>query len=186
MGKLLLLVSLLLLMPMVVAESYEVNKQVNLQFICTLNNEIPTDADYNITITDPLGNIVVDNQNTTEHGQGSFSYPYTFSMGGAYTIKSFCYDGTYSYSNLEEVEVYGIGNTSSKGITETSIYMIIALIVSGFIWVKISRLIGSMLIFLMGFGILFSISANGWIGWLIIVSGFVMLLYALIEPRRRK
>lgn len=187
MKKLLLL--LLLLIPLVNAEveQYPVNMPIDLQFVCTLDDAIPSsNTAFNISIYNPGGAIVVNNKQATAQGLGSFNYTYTFTTTGIYQVKMFCYNGTVSFADNSYYNIIGVGNTEDKGLTETTVILILAMIISLFIYQRLSKFFGSMLVFILGFGTLFMIRASGWIAWTIIGSGFLMLIYALVEPKRAR
>lgn len=72
-------------------------------------------------------------------------------------------------------------------VDNIAIYITILSAVSMILYLRVSKFFGSMMIFLTGFGILYKASADGWIGWIILASGFLMMIYALIEnPKRRR
>ena len=115
-----ILLSLFILMfPLITAatETYKVNEDVNLNFICTLNNAIagPT-ATYNITVTYPNGTIFINNLETTPLGSGAFSYQTRFTETGLYKVQMFCRDGTYSFSDE------GFYDVTPTGKIQTSIW----------------------------------------------------------------
>lgn len=121
----LLLIALTLLIsiiPFSLAETYPVNKPVDLKFLCTLNNAVPTSATYNITISYPNGSTFINNKVATPLGQGAFNYTVNFLIIGTYKIQSFCYDGTYSYSNNEEIEITSTGTILS--VSQAIIYFV--------------------------------------------------------------
>lgn len=165
-------------------ETYNQNQATNLQFICTINGAIPTAPTMNISLFDPKGRVVLDNVATTSQGLGAFNYTFTFTQTGTYKVKMFCWDGTESYSDDGYYEIVGVGNTSNKGVTETSIFMLIALVISILVFLKVSKFFGSMLIFVLGFAILFINPTQGYIGWIIIGAGFLMIMYALLKPQK--
>jgi len=106
-----LLVGLLLIPLISATERYKYNEPTDLQFTCTLNNQIPSgSATFNITISYLSdGTKLVNNQLATAQGQGSFNYTTTFTQLGTYEIQQFCYDSPYSYSNTEYIEVTPTG-----------------------------------------------------------------------------
>jgi hypothetical protein len=84
------------------AQECKINTPVNLQFTCTVANQIPTaGATYNISVYYPNGSVLLDNAETTAQGQGSFNYTLTHPISGTYTLKSFCYDTAGNYSTTE-------------------------------------------------------------------------------------
>lgn len=129
-----LLLSLLLCSAeTIISEIHEANKNINLTFICTINGAIPSaTTTFNITITKINGEMIVNNQDTTALGQGSFIYPINFTDSGIYIIQEFCYDGTYKGSNIEYIEITPYGKS---GTTNLVFYIFIAVIlfVIGFI-----------------------------------------------------
>ena len=106
MNKLLLLLIGIFLISLVSAETYKQNTPIDLKFTCTLNNAIPSaSTTYNITIVNPDGTTLVNNQKATPQGQGAFNYTITPIQIGTYKVLQFCYDSPYSYSNTEEIEI---------------------------------------------------------------------------------
>lgn len=105
-------------------EIYQVNTSTNLQFTCTLNNEIPAAATFNITISDKEGNYLVNNQETQSQGNGAFNYTTTFLKAEIYKIQMFCTDGIYSYSNEGYYDITKTGTTLDIG--EALTYFILA------------------------------------------------------------
>jgi hypothetical protein len=106
-------------------EIYQVNKNVELKFTCTLNNAIPTSANLNVTISYPNGSTYSNNVATTALGNGLFKYNTNFSVLGIYPVTTFCWDGTYSNSNPNDN--YEITNTGFKLDTSKSIVLLIGL-----------------------------------------------------------
>lgn len=183
----LLLGLLTLSLASAVTEEYEINRPIDLQFQCTIDNAIPSsNTAMNISLYHPSGSTILNNVGTTAQGLGSFNYTYTFRTGGTYSVKIFCYNGTASYGETNYYSIYGVGNTKDKGITETSIFLILLIVISLFIYMKLSKFLGGFLIFICGIGMLFTIIENGWIGWLIIVAGFIMVVYSLLETGRKR
>ena len=92
-----LIFGILLALPLISAlEVYPTNENVELKFLCTLNNAIPSaSAVYNITISYPNGTTYINNNATTSMGQGAFNYTTNFTITGIYMVQSFCYDGSY-------------------------------------------------------------------------------------------
>jgi len=108
---LLTLTIIISILPLSLAlETYPVDKLVELKFLCRYDEGIPAGASYNVTISYPNGSSMISNLNTTSLGLGSFKYQLTFPIQGIYKIQSFCYNGTASSSNNEEIEVTYDGN----------------------------------------------------------------------------
>lgn len=110
-------------------EIYPFNQNVELKFICTLNNAIPTSANFNITISYPNGTTYINNQATTSLGNGAFSYVTNFSVLGIYPVQTFCWDGIYSYS---DTGYYEITNTGQK-VSLSNIVIVLAFLIVGII-----------------------------------------------------
>lgn len=117
-----------------------------------------------------------------------------YNLAGTYTGTL----GTYTYCYEFELSDSTTGNgcltfiidsqeeTVDKGITEASIFLLLAMILSITMYLMKSRIIGGMGIFVSGFGILFRIPQQGWIGWIIIATGISMITVGLLEkPSRR-
>ena len=95
-------------------EVYALDENVELKFICTLNNEIPSaSTQFNITISYPNGTTFISNQNTTPLGNGAFSYMTRFPVIGIYQVQVFCWDGAYSYSDIGTYEITLTGTKQS-------------------------------------------------------------------------
>ena len=125
-------VLLLAFLPVVHAETYQANKNVELKFLCTLNNAIPSSgANYNFTINYPNGSTFI-KDNATALGNGLFYYNTNFKESGTNTVQSFCWDGVYSYSNTENIEITYNGKTNPDGIVIV-FFSIGFLIVIGFL-----------------------------------------------------
>lgn len=107
-------------------EVYPEDKSIDLQYICTLNNQIPSaSAIFNISIYYPNGTAMIENVGTTPLGSGSFTYTTSFSEQGIYKVKMFCSDGTYSYSDEGS---YKINYTGEEISNEQTYVYILALI----------------------------------------------------------
>lgn len=84
------------------SQECKTNSPINLQFTCTVANQIPTNgATYNFSVYYPNGSVLIENSQAQAQGQGSFNYTLTHSVSGTYTLKSFCYDTAGNYSNTE-------------------------------------------------------------------------------------
>jgi len=115
---LILIVGSLVSMGMVSAESetYKVGVDNNLQFLCTLNGEIPSIATtYNISVYYSNGTALVLNDATTAQGQGSFNYTLLFPEVGDYKVKMFCTDGVYSFSDEGKYIITPSGSLMNDG-----------------------------------------------------------------------
>ena len=127
-NKLLILFVMFLVLPLVLAETeiYPINEEVNLKFTCTTNNAIASDsATFNITVNYPNGTAFINNENTTELGNGAFSYTTIFTIFGVYTVQMFCKDGIYSYLDTGNYNITPLGDTLST--SKSIIYFIFLL-----------------------------------------------------------
>jgi len=98
------------------SETYKVSTENNLQFVCTLDSSIPgPTTTYNISIYYPNGTSLIENQETSAQGSGSFNYTISFPIVGTYKVKMFCSDGTYSFSDTGEYIVNPSGNLMRDG-----------------------------------------------------------------------
>jgi hypothetical protein len=105
-----------ILMVQAQLETYPVTKEVDLKFICTLNNAIPSAlTQYNITISYPNGTTFINNKGATAQGSGAFNYTTNFPIIGNYKVQMFCYDSTYSFADLGYYEVTGNGKENATG-----------------------------------------------------------------------
>lgn len=129
------------LLPAVNAESYKVNNPANLQFLCTLNNAIPSSsATFNVTISYPNSSIWINNQKATPQGQGNFNYSITPVLTGTYKILEYCYDGSYSFSNTEYVDITGNGKPEASGAVIVLFSIIFLIVAGGICWLSIVSL----------------------------------------------
>jgi hypothetical protein len=120
---------LICIMPLSLAiETYPVDKNIELKFLCRYDGSIPAGSSYNITISYPNGSSMISNINTTSLGLGSFKYITNFSVVGVYSIQSFCYNGTASSSNLEYIEVTQSGIIATTAQGNLSIGLLIGII----------------------------------------------------------
>lgn len=127
-------------------ETHIVDTPIDLQFTCTLNNEIPSaSAVFNITITDRNGNKLVDNQRATAQGQGSFNYTATFNKTETYKVQMFCTDGTYSFSDEGYYIITPLGGelSTAKATTYIIVFVIGLIILTGFLIMGIYLPIGN-------------------------------------------
>jgi len=153
-----LITGILLLIPLVLAETetYQVNQNVDLRFICTLNNEIPSAAtEYNITINYPNGSSFINNKQTTALGNGVFNYSTYFKETGLYKVQMFCWDGTYSFSDEGYYDITPTGKIQTS-ISNNPILIILGLIGIGLIVFGVIKglswlgFIGSVMFILLG------------------------------------
>jgi len=115
-------------------ETYPYNASITLPFSCTLNNAIPSGStEYNISITYPNGSMFIKNQQTNAEGNGAFNYTTNFPITGLYKVRSFCYDGTYSYSNEGYYDVTGNGKSAPDGIVIVLFSIILIILMGAFL-----------------------------------------------------
>ena len=108
-------------------EQYKQGIPINLQFTCTLNNAIPdSSTTFNISIYFQNGSTLVNNQQATGQGQGSFNYTTTFPTSEVYTVKMFCLNSNYNYSNSGNYLITPTGTTLDT--VQISIYIFFLLI----------------------------------------------------------
>ena len=114
------IITLMMVMPIVFAETENVKVDINttLKFTCTLNDAIPSNlAKFIITISYPNGTTFINNVTTTPYGSGAFKYNAIFPEVGTYKVQMFCYDGTYSNSKEGFYDITGNGKSQPEGIT---------------------------------------------------------------------
>lgn len=105
-----LMLGMILLSLVSANEVHEQNVLTDLRFTCTLNNAIPSSAaTYNATISYPNGTALINNAGTSALGQGAFNLTVTFPEVATYKVESFCYDGVYSFSSEEYIDVTSTG-----------------------------------------------------------------------------
>ncbi len=166
-------------------ETYQVGDTVNLIFTCTVDGQPYGDAGYNISIYRPDGTNISENVATTEIRAGEFNYSTSFSTLGRYKIVSNCYDSDGNYSNTDFVQVVSYGGGVDKDFGAIDFIIGLALIICLFVFIKISKFFGSLMLMILGFGMLFQYSDSGWIGWIIIGCGFIAVIYSLISRPKR-
>lgn len=107
-------------------DTYKEGQEVNLIFICTLNQQIPSaSATYNVTIANHLnGSILVNNAQAVALGNGIFNYNYTFPSSEDFVIISACYDGVYNNSDREVVRVTPTGNELSLSDVMVQVFLL--------------------------------------------------------------
>lgn len=159
MNKLIIiLIGILLIIPLILAETetYQVNKDVELKFLCTLNNEIPSVGTlYNITISYSNGSTFLNNKPTTALGSGTFNYSTLFPETGLYKVQMFCWDGTYSFSDEGFYDITPTGRIQTS-ISNNPILIILGLIGIGLIVFGVIKgiswlgFIGSVMFLLLG------------------------------------
>ena len=111
---------------------YSANKNIELNFRCTLNGEIPSPATtYNFSIEYPNGSLFLNNVEASPKGNGLFNYTTHFYDIGVYRVHQFCYDGVYSYSNTEPIDITTGGDSSN--ITMTAVIVLLVFSFSLFI-----------------------------------------------------
>lgn len=107
-------------------ERYAVSESTNLQFTCTINNAIPSaSATFNLSIYYPNGTALIDNQEATSLGQGSFNYTTSFPEVALYKINMFCYDSSSNFSDSGFYDISPIGKelTIAKIISYVLIFL---------------------------------------------------------------
>lgn len=133
----------------------------------------------------PNSAILINNKAMTNLGGGTFNYTFcSTSKLGRYTYGYCDYSNSECYSN--DFTITSIGEQNDKGITEFVGILFLALIICIFCYLKISRFLGSMGIFVIGFGILFRNSLYGWLGWIIIIIAFLTMILSLMTPKTNK
>jgi len=135
-----LMLAILLVTPLIIAETetYEIDKETNLKFTCTLNNAIPSaSTNYNITISYKNGSTFLNNVATTAQGNGAFNYTTTFTELGLYKVQMFCYDGTYSFSEEGYYDITGNGKEQPEGSVIVLFSICFLIIVGSLIYVLI-------------------------------------------------
>lgn len=78
------------------------------------------------------------------------------------------------------------GYSEEKGLTEVTIFITVLIVLLMFVYLKVDKFIGSMGLFASGFAILFKVSEHGWIGWIIIMTSFSMLIGSLIGGKKKR
>jgi hypothetical protein len=159
---------IVLLVNFTQAQECKINTPVNLQFTCTVANQIPSpSATYNISVYYPNGSVLLNNAQTTAQGQGSFNYTLTHPVSGTYTLKSFCYDSVGNYSSEDTY----FCNPTGKEVQD------VGQISTGIMYFYV--LIGLGLLFL---GYLFLSNRSLWVsysGLFLMIVGFAFIYYDL-------
>ena len=71
-------------------------------------------------------------------------------------------------------------------MNDIAVYVFIGIAVSLYVYEKLSRFFGSMMTFLMGLGLIYVAPDNGWIGYMVMTCGFLMIIYSLMAKPKRK
>lgn len=134
--SLMFLVLFLFSFSFVVAENAKLGDN-NLQFTCTVNYQVPTNAaTYNFSLYYPNGSNFLLNKQAQAQGQGSFNYSVNFPTNGIYQIKSFCYDTVGNYSSVDSINVTPNGQTlsNSQSIVFGLIFLVIIVFLVGAVY----------------------------------------------------
>lgn len=67
-----------------------------------------------------------------------------------------------------------------------ALYITILAGISGLMYLKVSKFFGSMAILLLGMGLMYRAGDDGWIGFIVMACGFLMMIYSLTsKPKHR-
>lgn len=136
-------------------------------------------------VTYPDSRTTILNKAMTKNG---INYNYTFTdtnIGGCYSYDTFG-DKDGVKAETIDFQIASIGSIEDKGFTQQAFFVGIAMFISILIFLKVSKFFGSLMVMIIGLGMLFMIPQNGWIGWIVFACGFLMTFYSLITPRRRR
>lgn len=130
-----IIILLMISVSAVTEEYYQLNTNSTLEFRCTLNNAVPSgSATYNYSITHvKTGEKLVVNKQANALGQGTFQAFTTFNQSGTYSIKQYCYDTVYNFSNTDDVFVNYYGEPVS--LQQTIIYAISILFLGALLFI---------------------------------------------------
>lgn len=109
-------------------EYYQLDASSRLEFTCTIDNAVPSGSTtYNISVTHRrTGEVLVNNNQTTALGQGTFETYVTFNQTGTYSIKSYCYDSNLNYSSSEDIFVNHYGEETTTTMMVSDIVLLLA------------------------------------------------------------
>lgn len=138
------------------------------------------------TLSYPNGSIGISEETMTNVAGKTFNYTFCNTREiGKYNYDYYDANGEV-YVNSFEITTNEISSNDTAGQIRFGILMLICIIITILIFMKVSKMFGSMLVFAIGLGMLRADAQNGWMGWIVMCAGFLMLIYALIEkPKRR-
>ena len=148
--------------------------------------QVCSDATYiNITsIAYPNLTIAESDIEMTSTGTGEFYYEFNKTdQLGNYHIRGIS-DGCEKTFALYLPIKSNIDNISDQD--NFPIYMLLILVVCIFAYIKVNKLLGSMGIMLMGFGVLFRESTAGWMGLIIMSIGLLSIIITLAFPEKKR
>lgn len=130
-----------------------------------------------------LSNIIMDRDGTyynytiagdVSSGMKIGEYKYCYDCGNGYTSDTGCNSFTLKDESMSESNLQNI-------------ILIIAVLIFGlFVWRFMTKFLGSMIVFVVGLGLLFTIPSLGWIAWIIIIVGLLMFVDIALGGKKRR
>ena len=180
---------ILLLMTIVIADEsfvFQQNKIFTLDIAMSNNNLSEcTTCTCKISIFYPNGTALIRNAAGT-NTDGFCKYSSSSNIMGTHSVEMISTNGVDHGRATFEIEITPQGDLIKDEFNNTSIFLIIAVLISIFMYFFITKIIGSMGIFITGIGILFNNPQFGWIGWIIIASGIIMLLFSVMDTGKKR
>lgn len=138
------------------------------------------------SVTKPDSTITVINTLMIKNGN-NYNYSFTgTSQTGKYIADGYCTEDAGDTVWNYDFQITSGGNERDNSFLGTILILMLVTGISLFVYTRISRFFGSMMIFALGFGILFTIPEYGWMGWIFIGCGFIMVVYSIMTPKRRR
>lgn len=154
--------------------TFENGKTIRITQVCN-------DATY-ITISSisfPNSTTAITETNMTYLGSGEFYYEFLNTLtNGRYDVRGISNGCENTFATY--FEITDNSEMQKENYIGIALIILLGIIISIFIYMKLSRFFGGMLIMIIGFGVLFSASSIGWVGWIIIVSGLLTIIYSIM------
>ena len=181
------IIILMTIMPLVSAELNTLGT-IQTGTCMTVRQTCSSCTGVDLSISYPNQSMAVIDTAMTDEGAGLWTYDFcsTAQVGRYDVLGSGDLEGVdTSFESLYfEVKSYKDNITSQDNFP---MYMLLVLALCIFCYLSISKLVGSMGIFILGFSLLFRESSIGYLAWIIIGIGFIMLIYALMaSPKKGK
>ncbi len=121
--------------------------------------------------------------------KGGTHYNYSFSNTGLVGCYSYSMygdkDGSLEVETMDFV-INARGEVEDGDFTQSAFFIGILIIVSIFFYLKVSKFFGSLMIMIIGLGVMLLLPLNGWIGWMLITFGFVATIYSILYSKGKK
>lgn len=71
-------------------------------------------------------------------------------------------------------------------MTDVAIYTTLLTAINLIMYIKVSKFFGAMMILVTGMGILYKAPADGWIGFMMMASGFLLVIYSIMSDKKKR